>query len=122
MFFRSTRSREAAWSRKADAGVRKRQDDGQRDYQTDAIIFRQGSMMSAAERVAIVTGASQGINAGRVRELLVKGYRVVASSRKILATEQPDLVEVAGDISGARNSLTGHQDHKRAFWARRHPH
>ena len=55
--------------------------------------------MSAAERVAIVTGASQGMGAGIVRQLLAKGYRVVACSRKVATTGQPNLVEIAGDIS-----------------------
>lgn len=56
-------------------------------------------MMSTVEKVVVVTGASQGIGAGIVRQLLAKGYRVVASSRKIATTGQPGLVEVAGDIS-----------------------
>src|SRR5262249_4480710 len=45
------------------------------------------------------TGASQGIGAEIVRQLLGRGYRVVACSRKIAISGQPNLVEVAGDIS-----------------------
>jgi len=56
-------------------------------------------MLSSVEKVAIVTGASQGIGAGIVRQFLAKGYGIVACSRKILTTSQPNLVEVAGDIS-----------------------
>lgn len=55
--------------------------------------------MSSAEKVAIVTGASQGIGAGIVKQFLANGYRVVACSRKIVTTGQPNLIEVAGDIS-----------------------
>jgi NAD(P)-dependent dehydrogenase (short-subunit alcohol dehydrogenase family) len=61
--------------------------------------FSEGGVMIAAEKVAIVTGASQGIGAGIVRQFLARGYRVVACSRKIANTGQPNLVEVAGDIS-----------------------
>ena len=55
--------------------------------------------MSSLEKVAIVTGASQGIGAGIVRQFLAKGYRVVACSRDIATSGQPNLVEVSGDIS-----------------------
>jgi NAD(P)-dependent dehydrogenase (short-subunit alcohol dehydrogenase family) len=55
--------------------------------------------MSTLEKVAIVTGASQGIGAGIVRQFLAKGYRVVACSRNIATSGQPNLVEVTGDIS-----------------------
>ena len=55
--------------------------------------------MSAVEKVAIVTGASRGIGAGIVQQFLARGYGVVACSRKIATSGQPNLVEVAGDIS-----------------------
>jgi NAD(P)-dependent dehydrogenase (short-subunit alcohol dehydrogenase family) len=55
--------------------------------------------MSTVEKVAIVTGASQGIGAGIVRQFLAKGYRVVACSRNIAISGQPNLIEVTGDIS-----------------------
>ncbi|WP_424628653.1 SDR family NAD(P)-dependent oxidoreductase [Bradyrhizobium sp. SYSU BS000235] len=55
--------------------------------------------MSSEEKVAIVTGASQGIGAGIVQRFLTKGYRVVACSRKIATKSQPNLIEIAGDIS-----------------------
>jgi NAD(P)-dependent dehydrogenase (short-subunit alcohol dehydrogenase family) len=61
--------------------------------------FSEGGMMSPAEKVAIVTGASQGIGEGIVRQFLARGYRVVACSRNIATTGQPNLVEIAGDIS-----------------------
>ncbi|QIO34863.1 SDR family NAD(P)-dependent oxidoreductase [Bradyrhizobium sp. 1(2017)] len=55
--------------------------------------------MDQAEKVVIVTGASRGIGAGIVQRLLAKGYGVVACSRTIATTGQPNLAEVAGDIS-----------------------
>jgi NAD(P)-dependent dehydrogenase (short-subunit alcohol dehydrogenase family) len=61
--------------------------------------FSEGGAMNPAEKVAIVTGASQGIGEGIVRQFLARGYRVVACSRNIATTGQSNLVEVAGDIS-----------------------
>ncbi len=55
--------------------------------------------MNSSDKVAIVTGASRGIGAGIARRFLAKGYRVVACSRQITPAGQPNLVEVAGDIS-----------------------
>jgi NAD(P)-dependent dehydrogenase (short-subunit alcohol dehydrogenase family) len=55
--------------------------------------------MSTERKVAIVTGASQGIGAGLVDGLLAKGYRVVANSRSIKPSTRPDLVTVPGDIA-----------------------
>jgi len=54
--------------------------------------------MSKEQKVAIVTGASQGMGAGVVKALRERGYRVVATSRSIKASDDPDLVAVAGDI------------------------
>lgn len=55
--------------------------------------------MSTERKVAIVTGASQGIGAGLVQGFHERGYRVVANSRSIRASERPDLIAVAGDIA-----------------------
>ncbi|WP_422932149.1 SDR family NAD(P)-dependent oxidoreductase [Singulisphaera sp. PoT] len=55
--------------------------------------------MSSAGRVAVITGASQGIGAGLVRGFLERGSRVVANSRSIDPSTAPDLVTVSGDIS-----------------------
>ena len=57
--------------------------------------------MSNQQKVAIVTGASQGIGAGAVKGLRERGYRVVATSRSIKPSSDPDLVTVAGDIGSA---------------------
>ena len=55
--------------------------------------------MSTHRKVAIVTGASQGIGSGLVEGFLAKGYRVVANSRSIKPSDKADLVTVAGDIA-----------------------
>ncbi|NYE63928.1 NAD(P)-dependent dehydrogenase (short-subunit alcohol dehydrogenase family) [Duganella sp. 1224] len=54
--------------------------------------------MSAAQKVAIVTGASQGIGAAIVKAYRQLGYRVVATSRTIKPSDDPDVATVAGDI------------------------
>ena len=55
--------------------------------------------MSMERKVAIITGASQGIGSGLVEGFLAKGYRVVANSRSIKPSDKTDLVTVAGDIA-----------------------
>lgn len=49
-------------------------------------------------KVAIVTGGSQGIGAGVVEGYRRLGYAVVANSRSIAPSTEPDLVTVQGDI------------------------
>ena len=61
--------------------------------------FERQAVMSTERKVAIITGASQGIGAGLVDGFLAKGYRVVANSRSIKPSERADLVTVAGDIA-----------------------
>ena len=55
--------------------------------------------MSTERRVAVITGASQGIGAGLVRGFLDRGYRVVANSRSITPDASADILAVAGDIT-----------------------
>jgi NAD(P)-dependent dehydrogenase (short-subunit alcohol dehydrogenase family) len=55
--------------------------------------------MSTSSKVAIITGASQGIGAGLVSAYRAQGYNVVASSRSITQTDDPQVVAVAGDIA-----------------------
>lgn len=54
--------------------------------------------MSEDRKVAVVTGASQGLGEGIVNAFLARGYRVVATSRSIKPSGNPDLLTVAGDI------------------------
>ena len=55
--------------------------------------------MNSSNKVAIVTGASQGIGAGLVQAFRDRGYRVVANSRSIKPSNDPDILTVPGDIA-----------------------
>lgn len=55
-------------------------------------------MTTAHKKVAVVTGASQGIGAGLVAAYREAGYAVVANSRHIAFEEAENLAVVAGDI------------------------
>ena len=54
--------------------------------------------MSSEQKVAIITGASQGIGAGLVKAFQDRNYRVVATSRSIEQTGDQDIVAVRGDV------------------------
>ncbi len=54
--------------------------------------------MSDTKKVAIVTGASQGLGEGIVQGFRARGYGVIATSRSIRPSTDPDLITVAGDI------------------------
>ena len=54
--------------------------------------------MSAQQNVAIVTGASQGIGAALVKAYRDRNYRVVATSRSIEKSVDPDVVAIRGEI------------------------
>jgi NAD(P)-dependent dehydrogenase (short-subunit alcohol dehydrogenase family) len=55
--------------------------------------------MSDSQRVAIITGASQGIGASLVSAYRKLGYAVVANSRTITESEDPMVLTVPGDIA-----------------------
>jgi len=54
--------------------------------------------MNSSRKVAIITGASQGIGAGLVKAFRDRDYRVVANSRSIKPSSDPDIATIAGDI------------------------
>ena len=60
--------------------------------------------MDKARRVALVTGASQGIGAALVGEFRRRGYLVVANSRSISAVDDAGLVAVPGDVADAQTA------------------
>ena len=56
-------------------------------------------MSNSGKKVAVITGASQGIGAGLVEAYRKLGYAVVATSRTIAASDDPDVVTLQGDIA-----------------------
>ncbi|MER6063140.1 SDR family oxidoreductase [Streptomyces sp. NPDC001792] len=56
-------------------------------------------MSVSAQKVVVITGASQGIGAGLVDAYRKLGYAVVATSRGIAASEDPNVLTVQGDIA-----------------------
>ena len=55
--------------------------------------------MNTTQKVAIVTGASQGIGAALVAAYRKLGYAVVANSRSIAASDDPEILTVPGDMA-----------------------
>jgi NAD(P)-dependent dehydrogenase (short-subunit alcohol dehydrogenase family) len=55
--------------------------------------------LTANQKVAIITGASQGIGAALVDAYRELDYAVVANSRSIASTDDPGVATVAGDIA-----------------------
>lgn len=55
--------------------------------------------MNTPRKVVAITGASQGIGAGLVQAFRDRGYAVVANSRSIKPSNDPDVLAIAGDIS-----------------------
>jgi NAD(P)-dependent dehydrogenase (short-subunit alcohol dehydrogenase family) len=60
--------------------------------------------MSAEQKVAIITGASQGIGSALVKAYRDRNYRVVANSRSIKPTTDPDVLAVAGDVADPKTA------------------
>jgi NAD(P)-dependent dehydrogenase (short-subunit alcohol dehydrogenase family) len=60
-----------------------------------------GPVTSTGQRVAIVTGGSQGIGAGLVAGYRQRGWAVVACARTIKPSADPDVLSVDGDIADA---------------------
>jgi len=58
-------------------------------------------MSGQEQRVAIVTGGSQGIGAGLVAGYRQRGWAVVACARTIKPSPDPDVLSVEGDIAEA---------------------
>jgi NAD(P)-dependent dehydrogenase (short-subunit alcohol dehydrogenase family) len=71
--------------------------------------------MSSVQKVALITGASQGIGAGLVQGFLDKGYCVVACSRTLKPGRTQNLLEIRGDVSQPEIAASMVQDAVRRF-------
>jgi len=60
--------------------------------------------MSNEQKVAVITGASQGIGAALVRAYRERNYRVIATARSIKPSSDNDVVAVPGDIADRRTA------------------
>jgi NAD(P)-dependent dehydrogenase (short-subunit alcohol dehydrogenase family) len=61
-------------------------------------------IIGAEQKVAIITGASQGIGEALVQGYRDRNYRLVASSRSIKPSSDPDVVTVAGDVADPKTA------------------
>jgi NAD(P)-dependent dehydrogenase (short-subunit alcohol dehydrogenase family) len=60
--------------------------------------------MGTEQKVAIITGASQGIGAALVKAYRDRNYRVVATARSIKPSNDDDVLTVAGDIADPKTA------------------
>jgi NAD(P)-dependent dehydrogenase (short-subunit alcohol dehydrogenase family) len=60
--------------------------------------------MSAERKVAVISGASQGIGAALVKEFRDRNYRVVAMARSVKASSEADILAVPGDIADRKTA------------------
>jgi NAD(P)-dependent dehydrogenase (short-subunit alcohol dehydrogenase family) len=60
--------------------------------------------MSTEQKVAIVTGASQGMGAALVKAFRERNYKVVATARTVQPSDDPDILSVAGDIADPKTA------------------
>jgi NAD(P)-dependent dehydrogenase (short-subunit alcohol dehydrogenase family) len=60
--------------------------------------------MGTEQKVAVVTGASQGIGAALVKAFRDRNYRVIATARSITESNDPDILAVPGDIADPRTA------------------
>ncbi|WP_254721956.1 SDR family NAD(P)-dependent oxidoreductase [Kovacikia minuta] len=60
--------------------------------------------MSIEQKVAVITGASQGIGAALVKAYRDRNYRVIAISRSIAPSDDDGVVAVSGDIADRKTA------------------
>src|SRR5260370_8517098 len=60
--------------------------------------------MGAEQKVVVITGASQGFGEALVKAYRDRNYRVVANSRSIKPSWDPDVLTVAGDVADPKTA------------------
>ena len=60
--------------------------------------------MSTQQKVAVISGASQGIGAALVKAYRDRNYRVVATSRSIKPSNDNEVLTIAGDIANRKTA------------------
>jgi NAD(P)-dependent dehydrogenase (short-subunit alcohol dehydrogenase family) len=60
--------------------------------------------MTTEQKVAVITGASQGIGAALVKAYRDRGYRVVATARSIKPSNDDEVLAVPGDIADRKTA------------------
>jgi NAD(P)-dependent dehydrogenase (short-subunit alcohol dehydrogenase family) len=61
--------------------------------------------MSTEQKVAVITGASQGIGAALVEAYRERRYRVVATARSVKPSNDADILVVPGDIADRKTAV-----------------
>jgi len=62
------------------------------------------SAMNTGRKVAVITGASQGIGGALVKAYRERNYRVVATARSVKPSDDDDVLAVAGDIADRKTA------------------
>jgi NAD(P)-dependent dehydrogenase (short-subunit alcohol dehydrogenase family) len=60
--------------------------------------------MATERKVAVITGASQGIGAALVKAYRDRNYRVVATARSIRPSDDADILVIPGDIADRKTA------------------
>jgi NAD(P)-dependent dehydrogenase (short-subunit alcohol dehydrogenase family) len=63
-----------------------------------------GNTMGTEQKVAVITGASQGFGAGLVKAYRDRNYRVIAISRSIKPSKDSDVLTIAGDVADPKTA------------------
>ena len=61
-------------------------------------------MTTGNQKVAVITGASQGFGAGLVKAYRDRNYRVIANSRSIKPSKDSDVLTIAGDVADPKTA------------------